>query len=132
SSAGWLWRPSGAQASPPPSRHSGTGLQTHQTLAGLKSVRRTRHRLGSEAPAAAVRLEGVARVELDIRIGLVHPQLRAASVGSPQTDPGTTLLVAGEIGEGEVNVQRADSPPGPEFESRTGNVLRPHGQLSVN
>src|SRR5205807_115861 len=102
---------------------------------GLEGIRRARHRLRTEPAAAALRCQGVARVDLDKGIRLpqsgalrgasgIHPQLRAASVGSPESDPGATLLVAGEVGECEVNVQRPDAPARPEVEGRAANVLR--------
>ena len=83
-------------------------------------------------PAPAPRLaQRVAGVELDDRVVLVDPELGAARSPAPQAHPGTARLVAGEVGEGEVEPLVAQRPRGPEVEGGAGDGLRAGRQLAL-
>jgi hypothetical protein len=103
---------------PPSGGHGFARFQPDNVVAGGEPVRRTGHRLGPEAPARAVRGEGVACIGFDEVVPAIDPELRASSVGAPEPGPRSAVVVTGEIGERVVHASLAQASRLQEVEAR--------------
>src|SRR5438034_10995411 len=101
---------SSQQARSPAGLQRPPGLEPDQPTAALKCVGRAGHRLDSQTSAPAVWSELITRIDLDVGVVLVDPQLGARAVGPHEARRRDPVIVAGEVREGGVDALLTKAP----------------------